>query len=187
MEAKRLIQSGFENVTRATDRALEGLTAAELTWQPKPDANSIGLILYHMTRSEDRYIQFMIQQKTTIWETEKWYDKLGKEKTDTGGRYTAEQVASFRVPNLKDLQEYRTAVRQKTFEFVNTLTPEKLDIKVELPPMGPPPGAVGQSGPPRPRPFEPIVGSLLMHTLTHLAEHAGEISYLRGLQRGMDK
>jgi len=28
---------------------------------------------------------------------------------------------------------------------------------------------------------------MLLMTVTHSAQHAGEISYLRGLQRGMDK
>jgi hypothetical protein len=28
---------------------------------------------------------------------------------------------------------------------------------------------------------------MLLMTITHLAQHAGEISYLCGLQRGMDK
>jgi len=37
------------------------------------------------------------------------------------------------------------------------------------------------------RPFNPIVGSMLVHEMTELAGHAGEISYIRGLQRGMDK
>ena len=187
MDVKQFIQTGLENVKRVTDRALDGLTPTELKWQPRPDANSIGLILFHMTRMEDGLIQFLIQRKPQIWETEKWYDKLGKPKTDTGSHYTPEQVASFQVPNLKDLQEYGIAARQKTLEFLQSLTPEKLDMKVELPPMGPPPGPAGQAGPPRRPPFEPIVGPMLVALVTHLAQHAGEICYLRGLQRGMDK
>jgi hypothetical protein len=43
------------------------------------------------------------------------------------------------------------------------------------------------NAPPRRPPFEPIVGLMLMHEVTELAGHAGEISYIRGLQRGMDK
>ena len=43
------------------------------------------------------------------------------------------------------------------------------------------------NAPPRRPLFEPITGAMLMHEVTELAGHAGEISYLRGLQRGMDK
>jgi hypothetical protein len=31
------------------------------------------------------------------------------------------------------------------------------------------------------------IGAMFAFTAVHLAEHAGEISYLRGVQRGMDK
>ena len=188
MEPKFLIQNGLENVNRMVDRTLNGLTPAELSWHPRPDANSIGLILFHMARAEDTFVQFVIQRKPTLWEAEKWYEKLGKDKSDSASHYTPEQVDSFHVPDLKDLQAYSTAVRKKTLEFVQTITPTKLDEKVDLPPFGPPPSVKGVAAePPRKPPFEPIVGSLLMLTVTHLAEHAGEISYLRGLQRGMDK
>ncbi len=184
MDIKQFILAGLDNTKRATDRALEGLTPEEFKWQPRPDANSIGLILYHMARFEDSFIQFVIQHKPQLWESENWCSKLEKEKTDSGSHYTAEQVANFCVPDLKKLQDYSTAVRKQTIEFIQSLTPEKLDAKVELPPFGPPPQP-GQ--PPRRPPFEPIVGSLLLMTITHLAEHAGEISYIRGLKRGMDK
>jgi hypothetical protein len=124
-----------------------------------------------------------------IRETEKWYQKLNKAINDTGSHYTEEQCTAFVVPELKDLQSYAEAVRKQTLEYLKDMTPEKLDKKVDLPPMGPPPKDVsgGKSTPPRRLPFEPIVGVLLLFTVTHLAQHAGEISYLRGLQRGMDK
>jgi uncharacterized damage-inducible protein DinB len=56
MEAVEIIQSGLANTKRVIDRTLDGLTADELKWQPRSDANSIGLILFHMARSEDSFI-----------------------------------------------------------------------------------------------------------------------------------
>lgn len=189
MDAKELIKAGLENTTRSVERTLEGLTPAELKWQPRPDANSIGLILFHMARLEDIMVRHLLQRKPQTWEAEKWCERLGKDKSDSGSHYTPEQVASFCLPDLKDLQAYAGAVRRRTLEYLKDMTPEKLDQKVELPPMGPPPSSTpgGQAPPPRRLPFEPIVGSMLLMTVTHLAQHAGEISYLRGLQRGMDK
>ena len=181
MDAKKIIQVGLDNIDRATERSLDGLSVAEIAWQPRPDANSIGLILFHMARSEDSYIQRLIQQQPQLWETAKWFEKLHKDKTDGGSHYSTEQVASFIVPDLKDLKAYALDVRQQTISFINGLTQEQLDEKIELPllPSG--------QGAPRRLPFDPVVGSILMWNVVHLAEHAGEISYLRGLQRGMDK
>ena len=170
MDAKQAIQHGLGSTTRSAEKTISGLTPEELEWHPRPDANSIGLILFHMARSEDSFVQRMLQQKSQIWETGKWYERLHKEAADRGSHYTAEQVASFRVPELKDLQEYTTAVRQTTLEYLNGLTADDLDRKVDVPFLS-----------------APTVGSMLMLVVTHLSQHAGDISYLRGLKRGMDK
>ena len=179
MEATQLIRDGFANAKRVTDKTIDGLTSAELSWQPKPGANSIGLILFHMFRSEDSFVQYLIQKKSPIWVSDEWCEKLSKPPTDSGSHYTAEQIDTFQLPSLEDLIAYGKAVREKTLEFVDSLTDAQLDAAVELPPI---PHASGQGTPPR-RPFEPFVGSLLIMTVTHQAQHAGEISYLRGLDK----
>ena len=88
MEMKDLVRNGFDNVKRTLDRTLDGLTPEELKWQPRPDANSIGLILFHSIRSEDRLIH-ILQDKTQFWESEKWYQKFNKTIEDGGAHYTA--------------------------------------------------------------------------------------------------
>jgi hypothetical protein len=187
MEGKELIKFGFENIKRSVDRTTDGLTKEELAWHPRPDANSIGLILFHMARSEDTFVNARIQGKTSVWERDKWNVKFNKALTDGGAHYTAEQVAAFVVPEFKDLQAYSEAVRKQTMEYLNSVTPAELGRKVELPPMPHPQSADGTSAPPPRAPFEPIVGLMLQFTVAHLSQHAGEISYLRGLKRGMDK
>ena len=186
MEMKELIQDGFENVKRVFDRTLNGLTPAELKWQPRPDANSIGLIFFHSIRSEDHAIH-RLQDKPQLWESEKWYQKFNKTIEDGGAHYTAEQVAAFVVPDLKDLLAYAEAVRKETLNYLKGLKPKDFDKKVNLPP--PPARTAMPEGSPVPPwpPFNPVVSTMLMHEVTHLSEHAGEISYIRGLQRGMDK
>ncbi len=175
MESKELIKAGLENVNRTVGRTLDGLTHDEVSWHPRPDANSIGLILFHMARSEDSFVNRLIQSKPQLWETGKWYDRLNKEVEDGGGPYTEEQVAGFVVPDLKDLQAYTDAVRKQTLDYLTKATPETLDREVEIPQMGP------VKRPPT------TVGMLLLKNVTHSSQHAGEVSYLRGLKRGMDK
>ena len=186
MESKELIKAGFDNIKRTIDRTLDGMTQEELAWHPRPDANSIGLILFHSIRSEDHAIK-RLQNKPQLWELEKLYQKFNKRIDDGGAHYTAEQVATFVVPDLKELLAYAEAVRKETVIYLNGLKPEDLDEKVILPPRpAPMVSAAGQ--PPRQwPPFNPVVGLMLAHEVTHLAEHAGEISYIRGLKHGMDK
>lgn len=99
-------------------------------------------------------------------------------------------MTAFVVPNLKDLLGYAEAVRKRTLEYLKDLTPGTFDKTVDLPPLGPPPKDIPAGTPNQPRmsPFRDMtVGSMLMMNVTHFAQHAGEISYLRGLQRGLDK
>jgi hypothetical protein len=186
MKMKEFIQNGLENIKRVFDRTLDGLTPMELKWQPRPDANSIGLILFHSIRTEDSSIH-RLQGKPQLWESEKWYQKFNKAIDDGGAHYTPEQVAAFVVPDLRELLAYAEAVRKNTIVYLKGLKPEDFDKKVNLPP---PPGrtatAAGRPAPPWP-PVNPTVGSMLLRLMTHLSEHAGEISYIRGLKRGMDK
>lgn len=183
MDTKELIQSGLANVKRTLDRALNTLTPAELKWQTKPDANSIQIILLHIARDEDMNIQSRQQGKQQLWETEKWYQKLDRDIKDAGAHYTAEQVASFAVSDTRDLLGYLEALRARTIEYVQGLKPEDFDRKITLPAFGPPPPP---GAPPRP-PREVSVASMLLMLVTHQSQHTGEISYIRGLQRGMDK
>ncbi|MBI2849728.1 MAG: DinB family protein [Chloroflexi bacterium] len=170
MELIDFAQTALQGSQRAIKRATDGLTAQELAWQPKPDANSIGLILFHNARSEDTFIQSTIQQTPTEWEAGKWHSKLGMLETQPGAGYTQEQVATFRAPALADLLAYADAVRAKTTDYVKGLTPAKCDQKVTW----------GRTG-------EFTIGALLALVINHSSQHAGEVSYLRGLQRGANK
>ena len=86
-----------------------------------------------------------------------------------------------------DLQAYFEAVRKRTLEYVKDLTPEKLDKKISLPPP-PRDTTAAKTDRPQRSPFsDATVGSILLMNLTHLAQHVGEISCLRGHQRGLDK
>jgi uncharacterized damage-inducible protein DinB len=174
MEARDIIRLGLSNAQRSVNRTLEGLTPEELRWQARPDANSIGLILFHMSRSEDSFVHKFILGQPQLWEREKWHERLGKAASDSGAHYTPAEVAAFAVPPLIEMQAYAEAVRKETLAYLEKATASEMDRRVELPQTGR-------------LPFEPVVGVLLTFTVTHLAQHAGEISYLRGLQRGMDK
>lgn len=180
MDVKQIIQSGLDTIQRTMNRTLDGLSPTEFKWQPRPDANSIGLILFHMLRIEDSSTYSLLQGKPQLWESQKWHLKMSKAVDDGGAHYTAEQVATFVVPPIPVLMSYAESVHKATFTYLKSLSSEEFNKKVIIPP---------RPGPPRPSPFgeNPTAGFMWQMLVTHLAQHAGEISYLRGLQRGMDK
>ena len=169
MEAKDYLNIELDGLERNIKRVTDGLTQDEIAWRPTYGANSIGLILFHVYRTEDSFIQARLREETEVWEIGKWYEKLNVSKDEEGAHYTAEQVNAFPVPKLDDLMAYAAAVRAATKEYVNSLTAESFDRIITLPRFGDMPVAV-----------------MLSLTVGHAAGHIGEISYIRGLQRGLD-
>ena len=170
MELKEYICIELEDLGRELTTIMNGLTQQELTWRPACGCNSIGLILFHMARLEDWFVQARMQNETEVWEIEKWYQKLNLAENEAGSHYTVEQVNAFPVPKLKDLLAYHDAVRARTLNYLESLTASTFDSKITLPWTG-----------------EITVAATFSIMIGHASQHIGEMSYLRGLQRGLDK
>lgn len=168
MDIKEYIDMELEGLKRGLDRVLKSLSQSEITWRPACGCNSIGLIIFHAARAEDSFVQKILQGKPELWVSGKWFKKLNLGENEVGSHYSADQVNAFPVPELKDLIDYLDAVRAQTREYVKNLNPAEFEKKVKLP-FG-----------------EFSVAGVLSIIVSHNAQHAGEISYIRGIERGMD-
>ena len=167
MDAKELLLRSLEQSHGYLTKALDGLTQEEATWSPSPECNSIAFILWHTTRVEDFFVNRVIQRGKELYETEKWQEKLGTPLK--AYQYSVEELQSWPAPKLEILKEYVKSVRQKTLAFLNSIPPERL------------------SEVPRPDRSPDSIGATLEHMTTEIALHVGQIAYLRGIQRGLDK
>ncbi len=169
MDAKAFLVIGLNGLDRNLGRVTDGLKQEELAWRPTFGANSIGLIMFHVFKSEDSFIQERLQKKQSLWESGKWYERLKMPKDEAGAHYTAEQVNNFPVPKLNDLLAYGTTVRKETKAYIESISADDFDEIISMQPFGDMPKAF-----------------LLSLTVSHAAGHLGEMSYIRGLQRGLD-
>jgi hypothetical protein len=169
MDLKDYIRLELDGLDRGMKRVLDTITPEEIVWRPACGCNSIGLILFHAARSEDFFVAGALQNKPQVWETGKWYNKLNMAENEMGGHYTADQVNAFPVPKLADIMAYYAAVRQQTLDYLNSLDAAGFERKIKLP-FG-----------------EFSVAGVVSLIVGHTAQHTGEMSYLRGLQRGLDK
>jgi len=167
MDAKQLLLRSLEESHGYLTKALNGLTQEEATWSPSPECNSIAFILWHMTRVEDFFINRVIRREKELYEAEGWGEKLGT--PIKAYQYTVEELRDWPVPKMEVLREYYDRVREKTLAFLNAATPEKL---AEVP---------------RPDRSPDSIGTSLGRISTEIAMHVGQIAYLRGVQRGLDK
>jgi hypothetical protein len=170
MDAKDLILGAIDRLVRAINRPLDGLSQSEIAWRPGPEANGIGFILLHTARTQDNYINTGLQGKPQVWESEKWFERFGLPLNETGSGYTRERLMVFKCPDIGALTAYSEEVWAQTVEYVKKTPSSELERKVTLAP--------GYG--------EMPLGSALLQTVLHAARHAGEISYIRGLQRGLN-
>ena len=159
----------LEGLDHGVKRAIDTLTQKEIEWQPTCGCNSIGLLLFHSAKSEDSFIQKTLKGKKELWDTGKWYKKLNMDVKEAGAHYTVDQVNAFPVPEMAAVLEYSAAVRAETLAYLDTLKAADFD-KTKKMPWG-----------------EMPVAMIFSIIVSHASQHTGEISYLRGLQRGMDK
>jgi len=172
MQVNDFILETLNQVQAALTTAVDSLTPAEIKWRPNPEANSIGFMLWHLARCEDMFVLATIQRKPQVWVEQKWYEKLRlpENPRDVGYGYTVEQLAAFPVPQLDGLLGYAAAVRARTVEYLKNTTADKFDELIQTRVFG-----------------ERNVGQIFAHLLCEITEHVGQIAYLRGLQRGLNK
>ncbi|MFC1919267.1 DinB family protein [Chloroflexota bacterium] len=166
MDTKDLILRSLDQSQDYLTKALDGLDQNEIAWSPVPGCNNIAFILWHTTRVEDFWINRVILREKELYESKAWQDKLGTPAKAFG--YTEEELRDWPVPPLSTLGEYARSVREKTLAVLKSMPTDKLS---EL------------ARPDRPD----TLGSILCRMVTEIALHVGQIAYLRGAQRGLDK
>ena len=170
MDVKDFALYAFSDARAYLMQALDGLSDDELLWQPQPGANHIAFILWHMFREEDRFFQYKLQGAPQVWEEGRWYERLNlpHDPQDVGFGWTAAQVNAFPRVRLDDLLAYGEAVRARTLDYLQNVKPAKMDDIVESDVFG-----------------DTSVGNRISHLIVELAEHTGQIDYIRGLHKGV--
>ena len=166
MHLNQFIQNSLDQEQEWLFEQVQDLSPQELAWRPAPEANPMGWVLWHMLRVEDFWLQFFIQGKLELWESDGWHEKFALPTRDTGFQHTNQQAADFPQLDLGILLDYGKAVRASTLEYVATLTPEQFDVV------------------PRQRRPEMTVGQVFRQITGEFYQHLGHIAYIKGLKRG---
>ena len=162
MECAEFITGIFTRISQVLETALDGLTENEINRQPTPECNSIGWMVWHLTRVQDRFIA-ILSNNEQVWIAEKWYGKFAREANDrdTGYGHSSEDSVNFKVPDAKTLLDYHHAVLEKTKQYTNKLSPEELGRAID-----------DQRA--------PTVALRLTAFISDNLQHAGQVAYLRG-------
>ena len=167
----QIVDAGLIEVFGDLKNTLDGLDEYELHWRPTLESNSIDWIVWHMARTEDYWINSRICGRETVWGGQGWRERVGVFVEGTGYGQTLEQIRAMPKLDVSVVVEYYGAVRRRTVEFF-TDEMEEEDLARVL-------GMIGA---------QPItVAGALGHLLAELGEHLGQVDYIRGMIRGINK
>jgi len=114
-----ILEDALSRVQENVHAVLEGISAADLSYRPGPEANSIGWLIWHLTRVQDDHVA-EVAGRPQVWTAQGWVDRFGLPltETDTGWSHSSEQVAAVRVSDPALLTGYYDATHEQTLAFL---------------------------------------------------------------------
>ncbi|MDQ5856641.1 MAG: DinB family protein, partial [Actinomycetota bacterium] len=122
--ARDLLIDAFTRVRELVVELTDGLTEEIATYRPGPQANSIGWLLWHLTRIQDDHVAALARVEQA-WP--KWRERFGLPFSDweTGYGQTSEEVAAVR-PTGHLLAGYHADVHALTLRYLDRITTDEL-------------------------------------------------------------
>lgn len=160
-----LLTDAFERISEEVHNTVEGLTEDQLTKRIAPGANTIGWLVWHLTRVQDDHIAD-VADKGQVWTSGGWYDRFGLpfDARATGYGFSADDVAAVEGIDESQLTGYFDAVHQQTLDYVADLRNGDLVRIVDTrwdPPVS--------------------LAARLVSVISDDLQHVGQAAFIRGL------
>ncbi len=132
MNVSDVLTEAFERLPDLVRSAVEGLTPDQLHWAPARGANSVGWLVWHLTRIQDDHIAEILEQDQ-VWTQDSWAGRFGldPDTAETGYGHSPEQVAAVRPDSARVLVDYYDAVFSRTQKMLQGLKAKDLDRIVD--------------------------------------------------------
>ncbi|MBM0228043.1 MULTISPECIES: DinB family protein [Micromonospora] len=165
MDVTDLLAEAYGRLPDLVGAAVDGLGPEQLRQPPAPGANTVGWLIWHLTRIQDSGVADLLGEEQ-VWVSGDWAGRFGltADPNDTGFGYTTEQVLACRPESGQALLDYHRAVAERTGAYLRGLRPGDLDRVVD-------------------ENWDPPVtaGVRLISLLEDNLQHAGQAAYVRGL------
>jgi uncharacterized damage-inducible protein DinB len=166
MNGIEVIVDGFGRIQGTVRDAVSGLSAAQLNERLDGTANSIGWLVWHLTRVQDDHVADAAGSEQ-IWTAGGWVERfrLPFDVGATGYGQSSDEVGELRA-TAEMLAGYHDAVHRATVDYVATLDDEAYARVVDErwdPPV--------------------TLAVRLVSVLNDTTQHAGQAAYVKGLLR----
>jgi hypothetical protein len=164
MNGADLLVDAFGRIKGVVHDAVDGLSADQLAFRIDPDANTIGWLIWHLTRIQDDHVAAAAGIGQVY--ADGWWERLGRPfgERDHGYGHSSADVASLRIPSADLLLGYHDAVYDQTIATVRGLTEADFDRIVD-------------------RGWDPPItfGVRLISAISDDLQHAGQAAFVRGV------
>lgn len=159
-----LLLDGFGRVREAAHAAVEGADERVLTARVAPDANTVGWLVWHLTRVQDDHVS-EVAGTEQVWTSAGFCGRFGLpfDETATGYGFSSDEVGQVRGVAADLLVGYLEAVTEATRAYVRGLSDGALDRVVDErwdPPV--------------------TLAVRLVSVLADDLQHAGQAAFVRG-------
>ena len=166
---RQSILSGLDEYNLILKKTLDSLTEEEILWKPNPHSNNIIFLIWHMALVEDNLINKVLLGKERVWITDNYYSEFPELRDQTGFAFNQEKLDKFPLMDIEWLMSYYDILREGTIEFIENVRDKDLSLDYKF-------GIREVKG-------YFVIGRLM----TELSQHLGQVSYIRGMIRGLDK
>lgn len=165
MDVGDLLVELFGRLPDLVRAAVADLDADTLVAAPAPGANTIGWLVWHLTRVQDSHIAELLDEDQ-VWLTGDWAPRFGlsPDPDNTGYGHSPAEVAAVRPADATVLVDYYDAVAARTGSYLQGLSAAHLDEVIDEgwdPPV--------------------TLGVRLVSIADDDLEHVGQAAYVRGL------
>jgi hypothetical protein len=164
MASSDVLVDAFERIRDAVNPAVNGLSAEELAFRPDGKSNSIGWLVWHLTRIQDDHVAGL-HGGEQVWTAGGWSERfaLPLDPSDTGYGHGPDDVAKV-TADFALLLGYFEEVHENTVAYLGTLS--DADLEQVIDPSWDPPVTVGIR---------------LVSVIADDLQHVGQAAYVRGV------
>jgi uncharacterized damage-inducible protein DinB len=165
MGSADLLVDAFGRIRGLVHQVVDPLTSDQLAFRIDNRANSIGWLVWHLTRIQDDHIADAAQTEQ-VWTADGWARQfaLPFEEPATGYGHSTHDVAAVQVRSGGLLTGYHDAVHDRTIRYVEQLTDTDLTRIVD-------------------ESWDPPVSLAvrLISVISDDLQHAGQAAFIRGI------
>lgn len=169
MASPDVLVDAFERIRDAVNPAVNGLSAEQLAFRPDGESNSIGWLVWHLTRIQDDHVAGL-HGGEQVWTAGGWSQRfaLPLDPSDTGYGHGPDDVAKVTADSAL-LLGYFEEVHENTVAYLRTLSDADLEQVID-------------------RSWDPpvTVGIRLVSVIADDLQHVGQAAYVRGVVQRLE-